>query len=137
MRLGIRTYTSEPDRGRRRWRRKSEARGAVYASRRRIRGPRSLRLLRRRGAYLERTFAHTYHTGGMRRTHLRGHVNILKPLLVHVGGFNLGLLMRTRIGVGTPRGLQGRLVTNLPPWSPSPRPFQVRRQRTHQPSTSF
>ena len=44
----------------------------------------------------------------MRRTHLRGHANILKRLLVHVGGFNLGLFMRTLFGVGTPRGLQGR-----------------------------
>ena len=44
----------------------------------------------------------------MRRTHLRGHTNILKRLLVHVGGFNLGLFMRTLCGVGTPRGLQGR-----------------------------
>ena len=46
----------------------------------------------------------------MRRTHLRGHDNILKPLLVHLGGSNLGLLMRTLIGVGTPRGLQGRMA---------------------------
>jgi hypothetical protein len=46
----------------------------------------------------------------MRRTHLRGHGNILKRLYVHVGGFNLGLLMRTLVGVGTPRGLQGRLM---------------------------
>jgi hypothetical protein len=74
---------------------------------------RGLRLLRRRGEYLERRFAHTYDTGGMRRTHLRGHGNILKRLLVHIGGFNLGLLMRTLIGVGTPRGLQGRLLAIL------------------------
>ena len=45
----------------------------------------------------------------MRRTHLRGHDNILKRLLVHSGAFNLGLLMRQSLGVGTPRGLQGRL----------------------------
>ena len=45
----------------------------------------------------------------MRRVHLRGHTNILKRLLIHTGGFNLGLLMRQLIGVGTPRGLQGRL----------------------------
>lgn len=43
----------------------------------------------------------------MRRTHLRGNTNILKRLL---GGFNLGLLMRSLLGVGTPRGLQGRLA---------------------------
>ena len=46
----------------------------------------------------------------MRRTHLRGHTNILKRLLVHVGGFNLGLLMRTCFGIGTPRSLQGRFA---------------------------
>jgi transposase len=46
----------------------------------------------------------------MRRTHLRGHGNILKRLLVHVAGANLGLWMRTLTGIGTPRGLQGRLA---------------------------
>ena len=46
----------------------------------------------------------------MRRTHLRGHTNILKRLLIHAGGFNLGLAMRHLIG-GTPRGLQDRLAT--------------------------
>jgi hypothetical protein len=45
----------------------------------------------------------------MRRTHLRGHDNILKRLFVHGAGFNLGLVMRALIGVGTPRGLQGLL----------------------------
>jgi hypothetical protein len=34
----------------------------------------------------------------------------LKRLLIHIGGFNLGLLMRQLIGVGTPRGLQGRVT---------------------------
>jgi len=43
----------------------------------------------------------------MRRVHLRGRENILKRLLVHVGGFNLGLVMRGLVGKGTPRGLQG------------------------------
>ena len=40
--------------------------------------------------------------------HLRGHGNILKRLLLQVCGLNLGLLMRQLLGVGTPRGLQGR-----------------------------
>lgn len=57
---------------------------------------------------MERQFAHGYETGGMRRTHLRGHSNIEKRLLIHYAGFNLGLLLRDLIGVGTPRGLQGR-----------------------------
>ncbi len=58
---------------------------------------------------IERSFAHVYDTGGMRRTHLRGHTNILKRLVIHASGFNLGLVMRHLIGRGTPRGLQGRL----------------------------
>jgi transposase len=79
----------------------------VYGNRRRIRGRRGRRLTRQRGERIERSFAHLYDTGGMRRTHLRGHENILKRLLIHAGGFNLGLLIRASLGVGTPRGLQG------------------------------
>jgi transposase len=111
--VGVRSYISEPDRGRRNWKKNPTARDAVYRNRRRIRGPRGLRLLRLRGERLERPFAHLYETGGMRRVHLRGHTNIRKRVLIHAGGFNLGLLMRTLIGVGTPRGLQGRLATAL------------------------
>jgi transposase len=108
--LDLRTYIAEPDRGPRKWKNKAAARDAVYGNRRRIRGARGLALLRRRSEYLERPNAHLYETGGLRRTHLRGHTNILKRLLVHIGGFNLGLFMRTRFGIGTPRGLQGRLA---------------------------
>src|ERR1019366_2913344 len=86
---------------------------AVYANRRRIRGTRGLTLLRRRSERLERPNAHLSETGGMRRTHLRGHTNILKRLFVHAGGFNLGLFRRTLFGVGTPRSLQGRLAALL------------------------
>jgi transposase len=107
---GFRSYISEPDRGAQSWTDQRAARDAVYGNRRRIRGSRGLGLLRRRGEFLERSFAHLYDTGGMRRVHLRGHTNILKRLLIHTGGFNLGLLMRKLIGVGTPRGLQGRLI---------------------------
>jgi transposase len=106
--VGIRSYVSEPDRGRRDWSKEPEAQAPVYRNRRRMRGPRGRRLMRQRGERIERSFAHLYETGGMRRTHLRGHQNILKRLLIHAGGFNLGLLLRTLIGVGTPRGLQGR-----------------------------
>jgi transposase len=108
--LDLRTYIAEPDRGPRKWKNKAAARDAVYGNRRRICGARGLALLRRRSEYLERPNAHLYETGGLRRTHLRGHTNILKRLLVHVGGFNLGLFMRTCFGIGTPRGLQGRLA---------------------------
>ena len=106
--LGVRSYVVEPDRGRRRWTSAPDAQDPVYRNRRRVAGDRGRRLLRRRGQYVERSFAHVYDTGRMRRTHLRGHVNILKRLLVHAGAFNLGLLMRKAFGRGTPRGLQGR-----------------------------
>ena len=105
----IRSYIAEPARGRRDWSKAPEAQAPVYANRRRIRGPRGRRLMRCRGERIERSFAHVYDTGGMRRTPLRGHTNILKRLLIHAGGFNLGLIMRQVIGLGTPRGLQGPL----------------------------
>jgi transposase len=104
----LRGYISEPDRGRRTWRGDTAARKAVYANRRRLRGPRGGRLQRQRGEYVERPFAHLYRTGRMRRTHLRGHSNITKRILIHVAAFNLGRLLREQLGVGTPRGLQGR-----------------------------
>ena len=109
--VGLRTYVAEPDRGRRDWSEEPAARPLVYANRRRLRGARGRRLMRQRGERIERSFAHLYDTGGMRRTHLRGHTNILKRLLIHAGGFNLGLVMRHLIGNGTPRGLQDRLAT--------------------------
>ncbi len=105
--LEVRSYCSEPERGRRSWKGKAEEQAAVYANRRRIRGERGKRLLRQRGEKIERSFAHLYETGGMRRVHLRRHPNILKRLLVHVAAFNLGLVMRKLFGKGTPRGLQG------------------------------
>jgi transposase len=111
--IGLRSYISEPDRGRRNWKKHPAARDAVYRNRRRIRGARGQRLLRLRGERLERPFAHLFETGGMRRVYLRGHANIRKRLLIHTSGFNLGLLMRHVIGVGTPRSLQGRLVAAL------------------------
>ena len=110
--VGIRSYVSEPERGRRNWRGKHVARDAIYANRRRIRGTRGKRLLRKRGERLERPNAHLYATGRLCRVHLhvhlRGHGNILKRVLLQVCGLNLGLLMRQLTGFGTPRGLQGR-----------------------------
>ena len=103
----VRTYISEPDRGRRRWHDKPEAQQAVYGNRRRICGERGKALLRRRGELLERSFAHAYETGGMRRVYLRGQANVLKRVLIHVGALNLSLVMRKLLGKGTPRGFQG------------------------------
>lgn len=104
---GIRSYLSEPERGRQRWHQQSAEQAAVYGNRRRIRGERGKRLQRQRGEKLERTMAHLYETGRLRRVYLRGHSNIVKRLLIHACGLNLGMLMRSLYGVGTPRGLQG------------------------------
>jgi hypothetical protein len=107
----VRTYISEPDRGRRNWE-GLEARDAVYRNRS-IRGPRGNRLLRHRGKRLARPFAHFYRTGRMRRVHLRGRDNILKRTLLHTVALNLGLLMRQPVSIGTPRSLQGRVASLL------------------------
>ena len=110
----VRTYISEPDRGRRSWQDKPESyQQAVYANRRRIQGERGKGLLRKRGELIERSFAHCYETGAMRRLHLRGHDNILKRLLVHAAAFNLGLLLRKLAGAGTPRQLAETLGQGL------------------------
>src|SRR5216110_1489920 len=109
----VRAYMSEPDRGQRNWKGKPEAQAAVYRNRRRIRGEHGKELLRRRGELVERSFAHAYETGGMRRAHLRGRDNVLKRMLIHVGGFNLSLVMRKLLGKGTPRGLQGLSAEDL------------------------
>jgi len=106
--IGVRAYVSEPDRGRRSWQGedKEYARHCVYANRRRIRGEHGKALMRQRGEKVERTFAHMYETGAMRRTHLRHHDNILKRLLIHAGGYNLSLVLRGQTGIGKPRVLQ-------------------------------
>ena len=106
---GQRSYASEPDRGRRRWEGKRAEQKQVYANRRRLRGERNKRLQKKRTELGERSFAHLYETGGMRRLYLRGRDNILKRLLVHGAGFNLALVMRASLGAGTPRQFQGLL----------------------------
>jgi transposase len=105
--MNIRTYASEPNRGERQWDGDLEARDAVYANRRRIKGERGKRLLRKRGELLERSFAHCYETGAMRRLYLRGKDNIAKRALIHAAGFNLGLMMRVSYGLRKPRSLTG------------------------------
>ena len=69
--LGIRTYASEPNRGRRNWKTKPNEKAAVYANCRRVRGERGNRLLRQRGVMLGPPFAQALETGGLRRVHLR------------------------------------------------------------------
>ena len=103
----VRSYIPEPKRGRRKWQGKQEEQKRTYENRRRVRGERNQRLQKLRSELTERSFAHLYETGGMRRIHLRGQTNILKRLLLHGAGFNLSLIIREAIGVGKPRQLQG------------------------------
>jgi hypothetical protein len=83
---------------------------AVYQNRQRVRGEYGKKLLRRRGEFVERTFAHCYETGGMRRCTLHGRKNILKRLLIHVGAFNISLVLRKMLGAGKPRELKNRMA---------------------------
>ena len=103
-----RSYIPEPRRGRRKWAGKADEQRAVYANRRRIQGNYGKRLLNKRGELIERSFAHCYETGAMRRVHLRGRENVLKRQLIHVGAFNLSLIFRRTLGAGTPRELHNR-----------------------------
>jgi len=113
----VSSYISEKQpKGRRNWHGKAAEQQAVYENRRRVRSEYGKSLLRRRGELVERSFAHCYETGGMRRCHLRGRDNILKRQLVHVGAFNLSLILRKLLGAGTPRELRnrsGQLVLSL------------------------
>lgn len=119
--VDLRGYIAEPKRGRQHWispRRKDMTdaeyeqeqefrrieQAAVYRNRRRLRGRRSKALHRRRGELVERSFEHVLDDGGMRRVWLKGREKIAKRYLIHVAGFNLGLIMRKLTGYGTPRG---------------------------------
>ena len=115
---GMRTYVSEPKSSRRRkWRGKPEAwKRAYQANRRRAKGPRSPALHRLRSERVERSFAHTCRTGRARRTWIRGIAEVSKRYLIQVAARNLGTIMRSLYGVGTPRALQSgarRLVCAL------------------------
>src|SRR5450432_1308289 len=109
--LEVRTYIPEKKQpGKRHWKGKQGQQQAVYQNRQRVRGRYGKRLLRRRGEFVERTFAHCYETGGMRRCTLHGRKNILKRLLIHVGAFNISLVMRKMLGAGKPRELANRMA---------------------------
>lgn len=107
---GVRSYIAEPDRGRRKWAGKRDEQAAVYANRHRIGGSRGKQLLRRRGERVERTFAHAYETGALRRLYVRGKQNVQKKLLLQAVACNLALLLRKMMGAGTPRALHDALA---------------------------
>src|SRR6188508_2269961 len=86
-----------------RWRGDAEARRAVYNNRARLRSAVAKEAFKLRAELVERSFALTLDRGGMRRAWLRGRENLKKRYLVHVAGYNLGLIMRLLVGAGTPR----------------------------------
>ena len=105
---GIRTYIPQPrSRRKRKWTDKPESWQKAYrANRRRVAGPRSRTLQRHRSERVERSFAHTCESGAARRTWLRGIENIKKRYVIHAAARNLGTIMRSLFGVGTPRAMQ-------------------------------
>src|SRR5712692_7579730 len=108
--MGVRSYVSAPQQPLRNWKGKAEQQAAVYANRRRVEGDRGKRLLRRRGEFLERPFAHQYETGALRRVHVRGRSNVAKRVLLQAAAFNLALILRSITKAGTPKGLADRKI---------------------------
>lgn len=107
--LGLRTYIPEPKR-KSDWNwteRTSEHQRAVHGNRRRVKRAKGKQLQRRRSELCERSFAHVCETGGMRRTWLRGIIDVTKRYLIATAAHNLGRVLRTLFGIGKPRTLQG------------------------------
>ena len=91
-----------------RWHGDDDARRAVYGNRARLRSGVAKEALKLRAERVERSFEHVLDRGGLRRTHLRGRANVQKRYLIHVAGFNLGLVLRRLLGAGTPKELAAR-----------------------------
>ena len=107
--LCVRTYI--PERQRKHdavWTDKPSAwQRVVYGNRRRVRRGKGRKLQRLRSERCERSFAHVCDSGGMRRTWLRGLVNVAKRYLIAVAAHNLGRVLRKLFGIGKPKVLQG------------------------------
>ena len=103
QRYGIRTVISDPIDNRRVEKLSNEERAAVRSAKRSATATYGKELLRRRGQHVERSFEHVLDEGGARRTTLRGRENITKRYLVQAMSYNLSLLMRTLVGIGTPK----------------------------------
>jgi transposase len=86
-----------------RWRGDHAARRAVYNNRARLLSGVAKVAFKLRAELVERSFALVLDRGGLRRTWLRGRANVHKRYLLHVAGYNLGLIMRLLVGHGTPR----------------------------------
>lgn len=96
-----------------RWHGDDEARRAVYNDRARLRSGVAEEAFRLGAELVERSFALVLDRGGMRRAWLRGRENLQKRYLVHVAGYDLGLVMRLLVGAGTPREFLARASAHL------------------------
>lgn len=70
-------------------------------------------LLSKRGMHLERSFEHVLDEGGLRRATLKGTENLTKRHKIAAACFNLSLLMRTLLGVGTPKQWMARACDSV------------------------
>jgi len=86
-----------------RWHGDEDARRAVSNNRARLLSGVARVALLLRAVLCARAFAHVLDRGGMRRTWLKGRENVAQRYLVHIAAYNLGLVMRTPVGAGTPR----------------------------------
>jgi transposase len=108
------TRIAEPKRdGFSRWHGDDAARRAVVNNRTRLLSGVAHVAFKLRAEVVERSFALILDRGGMRRAWLRGRENLHKRYLIHVSGYNLGLIMRLLTGSGTPRGFQARVSASL------------------------
>jgi Transposase DDE domain len=108
--FSFRTYIPEPKRLHdRTWTDKpADYERCVRNNRRRLQRAKSKRFQRLRSERCERTFAHICDTGGMRRSWLRGLLDVSKRYTIAAAAHNLGRILRSLFGIGKPRALQGQ-----------------------------
>ena len=106
--VGLRSDISEPDRGRRHWKKHPEARDPVLSQ-----TVGAFGLSEANGCFANEAndwsdrLRISMKPAGCGASISEVTANILKRVLLHACALNLGLLMRTLCGVGTPRSLQG------------------------------
>ena len=105
---GVDSYVAVPEGPERTWKGKQEQRRRYAENEKRAGSERGKQLSKLRTEKAERSMAHMYETGEMRRLWLRGLDNVSKRVLIHASGHNLGVLTRELTGTGTPRSLQGQ-----------------------------
>lgn len=107
--FSIKTIIPDPHAGRRRLDKlTSPERQVLRRAERSVRSKYGKRLLRKRGQYIERSFAHVLDAGGMRRTTLRGLENLNKRHQIAAACYNLSQLLRRIYGAGTPKQWMAR-----------------------------